>query len=428
MKGKLEFPKNFLWGASTSSHQVEGDNFLNDWWQWEEAGRFSEISGKACNQYELYEEDFKLAHSLRHNAHRFSLEWSRIEPREGQFDEEALRHYRNVISALQSLGVAPVVTLNHFTLPAWFQERGGWTAGEAAAVFSRYTERAVRALGKDVTYWLTVNEPVGNIHGAFIDGKWPPGKRSLKEAARAFVNILKSHCLAYRVIHDIYGKAGWPVSPPKVSLAKFTVKYSPCRKDTLADRLSSDLRHYYVNKLLIESLIKGYCIAPGIPPVKLPGKGALDFIGLNYYTRDYVHSRPFFKSGIFGEICSQRHHRDSGKRNAMGWEIHPRGLYELLKEFAKYGLPILITENGICAADDNERIDFIKDHLAELHRAMREGAPVIGYMYWSLLDNFEWAHGYGPRFGLVEVDYSTQRRTVRPSARIYADIISRNSL
>jgi len=426
MKNKVRFPEGFLWGSATSSHQVEGDNENNDWWKWESEGRFKEASGKACNQYELFKNDFKLAKSLHHNAHRFSLEWSRIEPEEGRFDRDAIIHYRDMVKNLCSLGITPIVTLNHFTLPLWFCERGGWIGKGSGKRFAAYARKMAEEIGEDVTYWLTVNEPAANLNGGYITGEWPPGRKSMKEAALAFVSILKAHCLAYKAIHKVYRKKGRP--SPKVSLAKFTLTYSPCRPRSLSDAMAAKMRHYYVNKLLIESLLKGRCMAPGIPWTILPARRALDFIGMNYYTRDYVHSDRLLSSDFFGYICSTLHHKDSGKRNFLQWEIYPQGMYDMLMDFARYKMPILITENGICTNDDNDRIDFIKDHLGILARAIKDGAPVFGYLHWSLIDNFEWTHGFGPKFGLAEVDYVTQRRTVRPSARIFADIIKNNEI
>jgi beta-glucosidase len=426
MKEILKFPDNFLWGAATSSHQVEGDNKNNDWWKWEREGKFKEASGKACNQYELFKSDFKLAKSLNHNAHRFSIEWSRIQPQEDKFDREALEHYREMIKTLRSLGITPVVTINHFTLPFWFYERGGWIGERSARFFSVFAEKVAREFGEDVEYWLTVNEPIGNINSGYIEGTWPPGKRSLSEAAKAVVAILKAHCLAYKAIHSVYKENGWHT--PKVSLAQFTVLYTPCNPDSKQDILSTWLRNYYVNRFFIDSLMSGWCLTPGMPFTRLPLKKSLDFIGLNYYTRDYIHSAGFLPSKIFGNICSLTHHKDSGKRNSLRWEVYPEGLYKMLMEFSKYKLPILITENGICTDEDNERIDFIKAHLKEVARAIKDGAPVFGYLHWSLIDNFEWAHGFTPRFGLIEVDYTTQRRTVRPSARVYAEIIKNSAI
>ena len=420
------FPKDFLWGASTSSHQVEGSNKNNDWWKWETEGKLKEPSGNACNQYNLYKEDFKLAESLSHNAHRFSLEWSRIEPEEGKFDKEALDHYRGIIQNLRSLGMEPVVTINHFTLPVWLFEKGGWLAEKSEHIFNNFVEKTVTALGKDVTYWITLNEPAGNIYSAYIEGSWPPGRHSLGEAAKVFTILLKAHALSYNTIHRIYKENHW--KKPKVSIAKHVLLFSPCRRNSLQDNFSKNMRHFYFNRLFIESLLSGWCIAPGMPLTRLPARKSLDFVGLNYYTRDFVHYAGLSPMGVFGNVCTLTHHKDKGKRNFLKWEIYPEGIYNVLMQCSKYKLPILITENGICANNDSERTDFIKGHLKEVSRAIKDNAPVFGYMHWSLLDNFEWAHGYGPRFGLIEIDYATETRTVRPSAYAYAEIIKKNSI
>ncbi len=415
-----------MWGAATSSHQVEGDNKNNDWWDWESHGKTKDPSKKACDQYNLFKNDFKLAGDLNHNAHRFSLEWSRIEPEEGIFDKEALRHYKEVIKGLRGLNIEPIVTLNHFTLPLWFYKRGGWTAKGSDRLFAAFVEKAVRELGEEVKYWITLNEPIIYIFSSYIDGTWPPGERSFKKAPSVFLNLLKAHCLAYNAIHKIYSENKW--SPPKVSISKHILVFTPCRKTSVLDTLTTSMRYYYFNTLFIRSLIHGWCLAPGAPIVRLPRKKSLDFIGLNYYTRDFVHYAGIVPPKIFGDVCTHIHHEDTGKRNFLKWEIYPQGIYSVLKEYSAYRLPILITENGICTNDDTERADFIKSHLREVARALADGVDVFGYLYWSLIDNFEWAHGYGPRFGLIEVDYATQRRSIKPSARVYSDIIKRNSV
>jgi len=323
MKNIFKFPDSFLWGSAASSHQLEGNNRNNDWWKWELQGKTKEVSGKACSHYELFKSDFQLAKSLNHNAHRFSLEWSRIEPEEGKFDKDAIAHYKEVIRTLRSLGITPIVTINHFTLPIWLCEKGGWIGKGSAYLFSVFAEKVAKEFGEDVKYWLTVNEPIGYINGAYITGEFPPGRHSFKEAAMAMVAILKAHCLAYKAIHSVYKEKGW--LPPKVSLAHLTLMYTPCRENSNLDIFSTKLRYYYVNKLLINSLISGWCIAPGFPLTRLPLKNSLDFIGLNYYTRDYIHFAGFSPSKILGNVCSLTHHGDSGKRNFLKWEIYPPG-------------------------------------------------------------------------------------------------------
>ncbi len=420
------FPDNFMWGAATSSHQVEGDNNKNDWWKWERDAKVEEASGKACDHYRLFREDLNLARDLKHNAHRFSLEWSRIEPSEGLFDEEAIAHYGEVIKCIRSFGMEPIVTLNHFTLPLWLYEKGGWAYEKSGYVFQRFTERVAEEFGKDVKYWITINEPGVYMHASYVEGTWPPGSKSLKDASIIFGKLLEAHCLAYRAIHAIYKDKAWPA--PMVGIAKHIHLFSPCRRGNILDAISTWLHYHYFNRLFIESLMKGSCKALGMPKVCLPLKRSLDFIGLNYYTRDFIHFVGFSIDKIFGAMCTLAHHVKGIKRNFLQWEIYPEGIYKAIMECRSFGLPIIITENGICTNDDSQRASFIKEHLVWVWRAIRDGAKVMGYIHWSLLDNFEWAHGYGPRFGLIEVDYATQHRKVKPSARAYADIIRDNGV
>lgn len=423
---KFYFPKDFLWGAATSSHQVEGGNINNDWWEWEAQKKTKDPSGRACDQYNRFRDDFNLAKELNHNAHRFSLEWSRIEPKEKEYNKEALDHYREMVKVLRSLGMEPVVTINHFTLPLWLSRKGGWTYEGMPRHFAEFSEKAAEYIGEDVTYWITINEPIVCIYASYVEGSWPPGRHSLKEAAAAFVNMLKAHALSYIAIRKIYKGKNW--LEPKISISKHVLLFSPCRKDSALDNFSAGLRHFYFNRLFIDALVRGRLAAPGLGITRLPVKKSLDFLGINYYTKDFIHYAGLIPSRIFGNVCTLFHHQQFEKRNFLSWEIYPEGMYNVLKEYSRYGLPIMIAENGICTNDDNDRIDFIKGHLKETARAMKEGVTVLGYLHWSLLDNFEWFHGYGPRFGLVEVDYATQRRTIKPSARLYADIIKNNSI
>lgn len=425
MEEKSRFPKGFLWGSATSSHQVEGDNKNNDWWRWESEGRTKNPSGKACDQYNRFKSDLDLAKQLRHNAHRFSLEWSRIEPEEGKFSKEALDHYRHIIKTLRALNIDPIVTLNHFTLPLWFYNKGGWTRRNSEYAFAAFAEKVAEEFGEDVKYWITLNEPIVYTYASHVEGTWPPGQQSFRSASKVFLTLLRAHCLAYKAIGKTYKEKGW--TQPKVSIAKHVLLFVPCRKKSLLDILSTRIRHYYFNKLFITSLLSGWCFAPGIAITRLPVKRSLDFLGINYYTRDFVHFAGIMPPKIFGDICTYIHHQDFGKRNFLKWEIYPKGMYEVLKEYSVYKLPILITENGICTEEDQERADFIKEHLGEVAEAMNNNVSVIGYLYWSLIDNFEWAHGYGPRFGLIEVDYATQKRTIKSSAYTYSEIIKNNS-
>ncbi len=418
---QFQFPTNFLWGAATSSHQVEGGNVHNDWWDWEIRSLLREPSGKACDHWNLFREDFKIAKSLHHNSHRFSIEWSRIEPREGFFDEEALAHYKTVIQTLRADHLEPVVTLHHFTLPLWLAKQGGWASAKTPAIFARYAKKAVEVLGDQVTYWMTINEPEVYVFKSYWLGDWPPGEKSYDKSYLVISHLLKGHVLAYAAIHELSRNLGRKA--PMIGMAKHMSIFTPCNPKSWKDRMATWLRDMAFNHLFIKALIRGRVFYPGLFRIKLPHMNTLDFIGLNYYSRDFIsHKQGFHIPNIFGDACHEHHHTEKSDFNSLDWEIYPDGLYQIVKDLWKYRLPILVSENGICTDDDSQRTRFIQNHLAALAKALREGIHVIGYLYWSLLDNFEWAEGFSPRFGLVEVDYVTQKRTIRPSARIYSEI------
>lgn len=411
----IKFPKNFLWGAATASHQVEGDT-SNDWSLWEkenatrlaseseEKFRFNPhwkkfkteatnpdnyISGKAADHYHRFREDFDLAKSLHHNAHRFSLEWSRIEPEKGKFDEAALAHYRDVIHALRERNIEPFVTLWHWTLPLWLAEEGGILSPKFPELFARYAEKVVATLGDEVTFWITLNEPDVVSSHAYLKGAWPPQKKSLSLGFRAWHVLADAHKKAYRVIKKTLPSA-------QVGIAKHQVYFEMARP-TILNRIlrffANQLWNHYFFSLIRDSQ---------------------DFIGLNHYNRNVINNG-------FGK-------NPNAVQTDFGWEYWPESLYHALVELQPYKKPIYITENGIADTSDELRKQFIPAALTAVHRAIEAGADVRGYFYWSLLDNFEWDKGFWPRFGLIAIDYATQTRTVRPSALAYAKICKENTL
>ena len=416
---EFRFPKDFLWGSGTSSHQVEGNNTNNDWWQWEQNIPLEMRSGQACDEWNRFEEDFKLAQTLGLTAHRFSIEWSRIEPSPGQFDDLALDRYRQMILSLKAKGITPIVTLNHFTIPLWLAKQGGWFSDKSPELFAKYVRKVIEVLGSDVHHWITLNEPAVYTYKSYMIGQWPPGEKSVKKAFKVVQNLGKAHVLAYENIKEVYAQKDWKES--LVGVAQQVLIFEPHSERSLWDRFSAGLRDHVVNHLFVQALIRGKAGIFGLFNIRLHKARTLDFIGLNYYTREYVRNRGFILPDILGD---ERILEKPGiKKNSLGWEIYPHGLYKIIKAFSKYKLLFLISENGICTDDDTERSEFIVDHLKAVALAMKEGAPVIGYLYWSLLDNYEWADGFAPRFGLIEVDYTTQDRKVRASARKFEEII-----
>ena len=405
------FPAGFLWGAATASHQVEGGNRWNDWWEYESSGRLPFASGDCCRHYELYEQDFDLARSMGHNCHRLSLEWSRIEPEDGQWNPAAIEHYARVIRALKVRGIEPVVTLHHFTLPAWFLRRGGWECADSAQIFARFVSHTLENLREPVSYWLTINEPTVYVMQSYINGEWPPLQRkSWSGAVRVLRNLARAHVAAFDLIKQMQPGA-------RVGFAHSALWMEPCDPQRLLDRVATRVRDFALNRLFFSLIALA---------AKRPSRHKLDFVGINYYTRCCVRFEGPGPGAILGRSCKLEHHRDGGPRSSIGWEVYPRGLAGVLQRYSAMGLPLFITENGIATADDELRCRFLRDHVEVLAQALDDGLNVLGYLHWSLLDNFEWNMGTGPRFGLAEMDYSSQTRTPRQSAELFARICRTN--
>ncbi len=422
---QLDFPKGFLWGAATSSHQVEGDNIYNDWWAWEQAGHVNFSSGKACDQYNRYEQDFDLAVSMGHKAHRFSIEWSRIEPRQGEWNEEAIQHYVDVVEALRARNLEPIVSLHHFTNPQWFTAQGGWIKSSSVDLFAKYVRKIVEAIGPRVRFWLTINEPMVYVQTHFVDGGGPPGKQSLPDALKVIEHLIRAHAAAYAIVHEVI-----PAEvKPMVSAAKNIPVFEACRKWSPLDRGVSWLTDRIFNSSFLEAITEGVWWVPGLPKVRMPeASNTIDYLGLNFYSRHFIECRWPFKVWI-GHNCdlvSHGHHVT--EKSGMGWDVSPKAFYQTIMRASKLKVPILVTENGTYMEDDSRRWSFISRHLEAVWQAQQEGADMIGFCYWSLLDNYEWIHGFKPRFGIVEVDYKTQERRIKDSGHRYAQVCKTNQL
>lgn len=400
---RFTFPPAFLWGAATASHQVEGDNVLNDWWEYEQAGRLPYRSGHACRHFELYESDFELARGWGHNAHRLSIEWSRIEPEAGRFDSAALDHYARVVAALLARGLEPIVTLHHFTNPAWFARRGGWARRDSVTLFCRYVGHVLSRLAGQVRYWVTINEPTVYVMRGYIMGNWPPCRPgSWLQGARVLRNLCRAHAAAYQVIHARRADAmvGFAHSAP------FIVPRNPEHR---ADRYVVRVRDFLLNDLCFRLL--------GREPRRM-----LDFIGINYYVRQVIAWQPRGVGLIFGREYKHAESVDARRFSSLGWEMYPDGLRAMLERFSTYGVPLIVTENGIATTDETLRTDFIVAHLRALEEALRAGVDVRGYLYWTLFDNFEWTEGFSAHFGLAAVEPGTLARVARPAAALFESL------
>jgi beta-glucosidase len=401
-----KFPAGFLWGSATSSHQVDGGNSNNDWWDWEKDKSHivdGTVSGPACDHYDRYEEDFDIAAALHQNAHRLSLEWSRIEPEEGKWDMNEVLHYRRVLEALRRRGLKSMVTVWHFTLPKWFQKKEGWESGAAVGLFRRYAEFCAREFGDLVDIWVTINEPMVYLMQSYSAGGWPPGKRSLLSTIHVFGKLCIAHRAAYKAIHQALDRPG---KRAEVGVAMNIITFEPYRKESVSDTLFVWFADRMFNRQFFLWTRKTH-----------------DYIGINYYFHYRVKYRPTKVMNFFYEV-----HTENREVSDLGWEINAPAIFDAIMGMTRYKLPIYITEHGVANADDGKRPRIIVAALKEVYHAIRAGADVRGYFHWSLLDNFEWEKGYSGRFGLVAVDYMTMKRTPRRSAYVYADICRENGV
>ncbi len=399
----LKFPTGFLWGVSTSAYQIEG-GITNDWSEWEISPRRIQflksrglnpadfICGSACNSYQLWRQDIELVKNLHCRAYRFGLEWARLEPEPGVFNQKAIDHYAQILKTLKANNLQTVVTLWHWTMPLWVARAGGWANPKTIDYFSRYVKKIVRELGAEIDWWVTLNEPRIHIGNGYLTGKFPPQKKSPLLARRVSQNLADGHIKAYQIIHQVYSTA-------QVSITHLVDYFEPARPWCPVEQALAKLAHYFVNDYFLQKI-----------------KNHLDYVGLDYYFHQRMVWHPPFR-------------RNQNKQTTdMGWEIYPAGIYYVLKYLAKLNKPILILENGLADADDSRRPSFIINHLRYVHQAIKEGIDVRGYFYWSLLDNFEWAAGWAPKFGLYAVDRRTFARQPRPSARLYAQICQHNEV
>ncbi|PKL77273.1 MAG: glycoside hydrolase family 1 protein [Candidatus Melainabacteria bacterium HGW-Melainabacteria-1] len=401
---QLSFPADFVWGAATSSYQVEG-GIINDW---SAAGL---DAGGAVDHFRRYSEDFGHAARMGHNAHRLSLEWSRIEPAPGEWSQAALAHYRQVLRTLRAQGLQPFVTLWHFTQPIWFAQAGGWLNPENIQAYVRYVEQVMQALGAEADYWVTLNEPLVYAFQAYDEGRWPPFGHSRDQALSVASHLLLAHARAYRAIKAL-------VPTAQVGLVKNMTVMDPLYGWDPLSRKLTRIQDWLFNEAIWQALTDGrlQIRLPGCKAIQLDDpellKGALDFIGINYYTR--------FLIGPSGRMIT----RTKAPLTDLGWEIYTAGLLRVIQQAAPYAkalkVPIYITENGLADSSDSQRKAYLVQHLYALWQALEAGLPVKGYFHWSLIDNFEWADGYGYQFGLLDA-----HRQWRASADLYRDIICR---
>ncbi len=411
---KQTFSNDFLWGAATAAYQVEG-NITNQWSEWEHlnaqrlAGRAEKdlksfpswprfkkaaqtpenyLSGQASQHATHYEEDFDMLQSMNMNAYRFGIEWARIEPHEGEWDESAITHYRAVLESLNRRGVEPVVTLIHFTLPVWLADKGGLTKKRNVKYVMRYAEKIMAELGDQFRYVITINEPEVYAATSYAAGYWPPAKRNLYLLWRVVANQITAHRKIATMIHE-RGEGH------QVSIAKHSLNLI-AGDNWLLSKWVARIGMWFFDDIMLKRMAS-HC----------------DFLGLNFYQSIQI------KKGVFPSFPTE-------DRTDLNWAVQPSDIQIVIERLYKnFGLPIMITENGLADAEDRLRQFWITETIAAMERAMENGVPLIGYLHWSLLDNFEWAYGKWPRFGLIAVDDATGKRTLRPSAKWFGEEIAR---
>jgi|AntRauTorcE11897_2_1112592.scaffolds.fasta_scaffold00031_27 beta-glucosidase len=422
-----KFPNGFLWGASTAAYQVEG-GITNDWSQWEPtvADNLAQtaekrlkgvvpnwgavkhkaqnpdnyISGSAASHYQKFEQDVALMNELSLSAYRFSIEWARVQPRADEFDDEVIAHYKRALSLLRENNITPLLCLHHFTNPAWIADISGWHDPRTVAHYLNYVEKITEELGSLCDIWFTFNEPNAFALSRYLGGgiwpDWSDATTNPYRMVKAVRNMAKAHKQARSIIKRYNPSA-------KVGIDHGHIVTKAINSNPLSKLIAKVLA--YLSNDFFPNMINGH----------------EDVLGTHYYVRVDVHV------GLSGPAKWADHH-DSDAKTDMGWGIYPRGIYEVTQKLKTKDLPIYITENGLADSRDELRRQFIHDHLEWLQKSVADGADVRGYCHWSLLDNFEWSEGFWPQFGLISYDNQTFERTIKDSARYYAQITKENKV
>ena len=391
------FPKGFTWGTATAAHQVKGGNWNNDWWDWEHRPNTvcKEPSGDTCDHYNLFPQDIEMLAKLGFDNYRFSVEWSRIEPEDGEFSQAELNHYRAVIDACRANNITPVVTLHHFTTPRWVAAMGGWTNDATADLFARFSEKVAKSIGQDVGKWCTINEPNMVATIGYLLGEFPPGTKS-REARRKANDVF---CRAHEKSRDAVKSVSNAPLGITLAMQEYTINVEDESHRSAAEALRNQAWD-------------------GLEDCFLEVAKGDDYFGVQTYTRERFDQNGRIKPG------------EDMRKTIMGYEFRPQALEACIRRaWDKTGnVPIIVTENGIATSDDNERIEYVHGALEGVLTCIADGIDIRGYTYWSLMDNFEWTYGYGPTFGLVACDWKTQKRTPRPSAHWLGGIAKSNTL
>lgn len=411
---EFKLKEGLILGVATASTQIEGGFSNSNWDDWYKKGKIKDGSNpaRANDHYNRYIEDIDLMKSLNITSYRMSLEWSRLQPSMDTFADKEFDRYLHEIEYLKQNGIKVLLTLHHFNNPMWFEDMGGFLHPDSCKIFTKFVEKAISIFGEYVSDYVTINEPNVYVSSAYFFGEFPPGHSSnIKEYRIAMTNLAKCHISAYNTIHTVRSKMGY--SDTNVGYASHIRVFEPLRKFNLADIIAAKFMDKAFQVGIDDACMTGKVSYP-IKRDKYFKKGKYyDFIGINYYSRSMV-------SGLNEQAKKDALHND------MGWEVYPEGLKKVCERYyAKYKAPIYITENGTADATDKIRAKFIYDHLKAITDI---DVPVQRYYHWTFIDNFEWVDGEKERFGLIELDYETQKRTIRKSGWFYSEIIKNHGV
>ena len=417
-------PPGFLLGTATAPHQVEG-GLHDDWSEWEKGSypdgrphiKDRSTAEVADDSWHRFDQDLAAMESLHANAYRFGVDWSRLEPSEGEWNDAAAAQYLHELDELSAAHITPMVTLYHFTLPLWFAKKGGWLWSGAPAAFAWFAGKAGATFGRRVDLWCTINEANVYAFKSYATGEWPPGDTDTVKMAHVLAALMKAHALAAAALrkNDTFDADG-DGKATRIGIAHHVRVFEPASPSAL-DQVVTAATEAVFNESFPLAVKTGRIeiSIPGAVTIDEPVaglKGSLDWLGLNYYSRDFI------RADLSNPSLSVQYTPAARPKNDLGWDEYPEGLYLLLHRFSKYGWPLIVTENGVADAAGNARPAFLRAHLYAVDRALADGVKVEGYFHWSLIDNFEWADGYTAKFGLFSVDMNDPNLVRRPTSAV----------
>jgi len=436
----LKFPYNdFLWGVATAAHQIEGGNTNNQWADWEEAHengrpRTKDRSGIACDHWNRYHTDIGLMKDLGLNAYRFSIEWSRIEPQEGVWNQEAIERYHKILDALNQAQITPMATLFHFTEPKWFRDKGSWEDEKNIDYYVRFASLCMKEYGRKVKWWCTINEPAVYVTGGWISGTFPPGKRNSPLAGTVLMNLMKAHVKCYKTLKGLKDGPG-----SQIGIVKNIFQFDPAEYFNPLDHYVAGVVDGGFNESILEFFRTGH-FNFNMKPISEASwfddaaPHSNDFIGLNYYSHYLVKFNfkfllkqvlPFLFPGDVQPFILI--HPEGQTLTDMPHTMYPEGIYRALDRISTLQKPIIITENGIADAYDDRRQMYLRRYLYSVSKWIEHHqnthSRLLGYFYWTLMDNFEWAEGYTMKFGLYETNFQTQERKFRAGSQFFKDVV-----